>query len=228
MATSLEGSYSGYVPFNWPAAGKPLQTWYRIFGTLSSPITPLVILHGGPNFPHNYLLNHRSLTDTYSIPIILYDQIGSGLSTHLPETASSITYPDFWTVDIFFEQLRQLVVHLGIEKRFDILGSSWGGMMGSNFASLRPEGLRRLVIANGAASKKWSIENRGRWRKKLPKEMQDVLDKAEKENSWHSKEASEVMTEFAKRHVCHVYPFPEDMMASIRASDEDKTVGIAM
>lgn len=228
MATSLEGSYDGLVPFHWPAARRPLQTWYRVFGDLSSSITPLVCIHGGPGFPHNYLLNHRVLTDTHSIPVIFYDQIGSGLSTHLPETRSSADFPNFWTVEIFHEQLRQLLTHLGIENHYDILGSSWGGMMGSSFAHLRPAGLRRLILANSPVSKSHSIENRKRYRKRLPQEMQDVLDRVEKENAWSSKEAGVVMAEFERRHVCTVFPFPEDMMASIRAGNADTTACDAM
>lgn len=228
MATSVEGSYEGLAPFTWPAARKPLNTWYRVFGNLSSSVTPLVIIHGGPGFPHNYLLNHRTLTDMCSIPVIFYDQIGSGLSTHLPETASPAEFPDFWTVEIFEAQLHQLLVHLKIEGRYDILGSSWGGMMASHFASLRPTGLRRLVLANAAASKSRSIANRKKFRQQLPREMQDVLNRVEKENAWGSREAGVVMTEFTKRHACNVFPLPEDYMASVRAYNEDTTVSDTM
>lgn len=224
MATSVEGSYDGLAPFDWPAARKPLHTWYRVFGDLSSSVTPLVCIHGGPGFCHNYLLNHRMLTDTYSIPVIFYDQIGSGLSTHLPETAFFTDFPHFWTMEIFHEQLRQLLTYLKIEGRYDILGHSWGGMMGSHFAYLRPAGLRRLILANAAASKSHSIANRKRFREQLPQEMQDVLDRVEKDNAWSSKEAGVVMTEFGRRHACTVFPYPEDTMASVRASNEDTTV----
>jgi len=225
MATSLEGSYDGLAPFSYAAAGKPLQTYFRVFGDLKSNITPLVCIHGGPGLCHNYLLNHSDLTHDNSIPVILYDQIGSGGSTRLPETAST---PEFWAVEIFFEQLRQLLVHLGIENSYDILGSSWGGMMGSHFASTRPAGLRRLILANAAASKELSILNRTRFRKQLPKEMQDALNRVEKAGAWDSKEAGVVMTEFAKRHACNVFPFPEDLMASMRVSREDRTVVTTM
>lgn len=100
--------------------------------------------------------------------------------------------------------------------------------MASEFAHLRPAGLRRLVLANSAASKSRSIENRMRYRKQLPQEMQDVLDRVEKENAWDSKEAGVVMAEFAKRHACTVFPFPEDTMASIRIGGEDSTVSDTM
>ena len=95
--------------------------------------------------------------------------------------------------------------------------------MGSHFAHHRPTGLRRLILANAAASKEHSIANRKRFREQLPQEMQDVLHRVEHENAWSSEEAGVVMTEFNRRHACTVFPFPEDMMASIRAS-EDRTV----
>jgi L-proline amide hydrolase len=224
-ATSLEGSHDGLAPFTYPATSKPLQTYYRVFGDLKSTITPLVCIHGGPGFCHNYLLNHSILTKTDSIPIIFYDQIGSGLSTRLPETAST---PELWTEEIFFEQLRQLLCYLGIEKRYDILGSSWGGMLGSAFASTRPEGLRKLILANAPASKEASILNRKKYRKLLPKGMQEVLDRNEAAGTWDAKEVGVVMQEFMRRHACNVVPWPEDMMASIRLSSEDRTVVHAM
>lgn len=126
------------------------------------------------------------------------------------------------------EQLRQLLAHLDVQDRFDILGSSWGGMIGSRFASTRPAGLRRLILANAPASKNASIENRKKFRKMLPKEMQDVLDKVEKEGTWRSPEASVVMGEFARRHACNVFPFPEDLLTSFKLSREDQTVITAM
>jgi len=99
-------STEGEAPFDYTAAHKPLQTYYRIFGDLKSSLTPLVIIHGGPGLSHDLLLSHSDLTSTYSIPIILYDQIGSGRSTHLPETAS---ISNFWTEKIFIAQLEQLL-----------------------------------------------------------------------------------------------------------------------
>jgi L-proline amide hydrolase len=224
-ATSLEGSYDGLAPFTYPAIAKPLQTYYRVFGDLKSNFTPLVCIHGGPGFVHNYLLNHSILTNTKSIPVVFYDQIGSGLSTRLPETAST---PEIWTEEIFFEQLRQLLSHLDIQKQYDILGSSWGGMLGSAFASTRPDGLRRLILANSAASKHHSIANRKKYRQQLPKEMQDVLDRAEAADRWDTEEVGAVMKEFSYRHFLHVSPIPEDQMASIRLYDEDLTVIRAM
>ena len=100
--------------------------------------------------------------------------------------------------------------------------------MGSHFASRRPKGLRRLILANAPASKNYSIMNRRKFRRMLPEEMQAVLNRAEERGEWCTKEVNVVMEEFARRHACTVYPFPEDLMASMRLSQEDKTVVSAM
>ena len=96
--------------------------------------------------------------------------------------------------------------------------------MGSHFASTRPTGLRRLILANAPASKELSDLSRKKFRKQLPQEMQDVLDRNEKAGTWDSDEVGVVMGEFAKKHACIVFPFPQDLVASIQLSNEDRTV----
>ena len=40
--------------------GKAYQTWYKVFGNLKSTNrTPLVLLHGGPGFCHDYMLQEK-------------------------------------------------------------------------------------------------------------------------------------------------------------------------
>jgi L-proline amide hydrolase len=137
---------------------------------------------------------------------------------------------DFWTEEIFLEQLRQLLVFLGIEMGFDVLGSSWGGMLGSQFAATRPPpaGLRRLILANAAASKALSLANSNSHRKYLPQESQDAISRAEQTGNFDSKDFSTAMELFREKHVCNISPLPEDLLASIRLSREDRTVIMAM
>lgn len=77
----------GEVEFVVPAAGKICKTWYKVVGALGGPTSchPLVALHGGPGVNHAYLLVLSDLTRAHGIPLIVYDQIGTGNSTHLPE-----------------------------------------------------------------------------------------------------------------------------------------------
>lgn len=61
------------------------------------------------------LLIHR-------IPVILYDQIGNGASSHWPDAPK-----EFWVPSLFMDELNNLTQALGISDDFDLLGQSWGG-----------------------------------------------------------------------------------------------------
>ncbi|KAK7677081.1 hypothetical protein QCA50_019979 [Cerrena zonata] len=123
--------HEGDVNFEIPSAGKLCKTHYWIVGDLKTSKTPLVILHGGPGATHHYVSINDELYKLHDIPVILYDQIGNGNSTHLPEKRGDA---DFWTVQLFINELDNLLKHLAIQQRYDILGHSWGGMLAASFA----------------------------------------------------------------------------------------------
>ncbi|CAG8956337.1 hypothetical protein HYFRA_00003717 [Hymenoscyphus fraxineus] len=227
MADPWKDFHDGLAPFNYPRAKKQLHTYYHAFSphspTTNKVITSLIIIHGGPGLSHDYLLAHSYLSTHHQIPIILYDQIGSGRSTHLPETASVL---NFWTEDIFLEQLTQLITHLGI-KEYDILGHSWGGMLASKFAGKRPRGLRRLVLVNAAASKRASLENRWKYRREMSEGEQEVLDRCERQGTTGSREYRDAFEAFVERHVCCV-DAGEGWGVSEKWAEGDDTVARAM
>ena len=106
---------------------------------------PLIVLHGGPGMAHNYLRNIAELAQT-GRTVILYDQLGCGNSTHLPDAPAG-----FWTPQLFVDEFTNLVQHLNLPA-YHLLGQSWGGMLGAEYAVRRPAGLRALVIADSPAS----------------------------------------------------------------------------
>ncbi len=88
------------------ASFREYKTWYRVIGDLKSVKVPLVAVHGGPGCTHDYLESISDIAAT-GRAVVFYDQIGNGRSTHLPEAG-----PDFWTVDLFLEELDNLLDHL--------------------------------------------------------------------------------------------------------------------
>ncbi|OBZ67517.1 L-amino acid amidase [Grifola frondosa] len=100
------------------------ETWYKVVGDLKSGVRPLVTLHGGPGFSHHYMLPHATLNASHNIPVIFYDQIGIGQSSHVREKPK-----EFWTFDLFMDQLDGLLNHLGVHDSFDLLGHSWGACL---------------------------------------------------------------------------------------------------
>lgn len=125
---------TGFATFHVESLSEPCKTWYKVIGDLKDPEIPLIILHGGPGACHEYLLPLADLAP--SIPIIFYDRIGNGQSNHLREKAGD---EDFWTVDLFFRELDNLIQHLGLSERpIHIYGHSWGGMLAAACAAASP------------------------------------------------------------------------------------------
>lgn len=166
----------GEVEFSIPAAGKPCKTWYKVFGNLSTDRTqrPLVVLHGGPGVSHEYLLPLLDLTAAYSIPLVLYDQVGTGLSTHIPEKNGDTS---FWTIELFLNELDNLLAHLGIADDYDLLGHSWGGILGASHAVRQPAGLKRLVLASAFPDMNLWLKAQWEIREQPPQDVQAILAK---------------------------------------------------
>lgn len=172
MAT--QPTHEGEVSFDDPGAGKPCKTWYKITGKSDAKSIPLVVLHGGPGGGHEYLTPLTDLCDEHAIPVIFYDQIGCGRSTHLQEKMGD---DSFWTFDLFVEELENLVDHLNLRERgFYVLGQSWGGLLGSTYASRQPRGLRKLVLVSSPASIPLYLEGCKNLLAQLPPDTRAVLE----------------------------------------------------
>ena len=218
----------GFIPFVAPSAGKECQTWYKTLGSLSSDKTPLVLLHGGPGLSHDYMLCYQTLHQKHGIPIILYDQLGNGKSTHLQEKAGDET---FWGEKLWILELENLLKGLGLGgsggKPYDILGHSWGAMLGASFGGLRPPGLRRLILSNGPATMQGWLDAQRQNIKTMPEKERKVLERYEEEGITENKEFEEAMDRFNERHMITV-PWPEELKVTLNWMKEDPTVSAVM
>jgi len=210
----------GYAPYSIPKAGKPCRTYFKIFGDITSGTTPLIILHGGPGSSYPYVSSVKDLAPLRGIPIVFYDQVGGGKSTRLREKDGDV---DFWTVQLFVDEFHNLVKHLGI-KEYDILGHSWGGMLGMEIAIRHPEGLRRLVLSSGPASMVLWEEVTGKLLETMPEDVQQTIRKHERAGTFDSPEYQEAMQEFNKRYLCRLDPLPAEVKESFDDMDKDPTV----
>lgn len=206
--TSIEGR----APF------RGYETWYRVSGDLGSGKLPVVVLHGGPGVAHNYVDAYRLLARD-GRAVIHYDQLGCGNSTLLPEKGA-----EFWTPQLFIDELENLVDHLGIRGGFHVLGQSWGGMLGAEYAVLQPAGLASLTIANSPASMKLWVEEANRLRADLPQDVQDTLTRHEAAGTTDHADYQAATMVFYERHVCRVVPFPPEVTASFEQAARNPTV----
>lgn len=221
MATPL--TTEGEVAFDAPNGGKSGTTWYKTHGDLqNSPHPPLILLHGGPGAGHEYLSPLAKLFEGYGVPLLFYDQIGCGKSTHYRE---KIGDDSFWTFDLFIQELDNLIDHLKLRERgFSLLGQSWGGMLGAVYATRQPKGLKKLVIASSPSSVPLYVVGNNQLRAELPLEIREALENADHE----SEEYKTASAYFYKRHVCSLDPRPEDVKAAFKNLDDDSTAYLTM
>ena len=116
------------------------QTWYRTVGEITPGTgpAPVMICHGGPGATHDYCEPIADLARA-GRACVLYDQIGNGKSQHRPDAPA-----EFWTPQLFRDELVALTRHLGIAERYVVIGQSWGGMLAMEHALDHPSGLRAM------------------------------------------------------------------------------------
>jgi L-proline amide hydrolase len=202
----------GFAPYG------DYQSWYRVTGDLKSGKPPLFVLHGGPGCTHDYVDSFKHLASG-GRAVVHYDQVGNGRSTHLRDKGA-----DFWTVDFFRKELDNLIDHLGAREAYHVLGQSWGGMLGAEFAVRQPKGLVSLVIADSPASMALWVSEADRLREDLPPQVQATLLKHEAAGTTDTKEYQDAVKVFNEKHVCRVVPMPDEVARTFAAIEEDPTV----
>ena len=102
---------------------------------------PILVLHGGPDFDHTYLLPELDRL-TESFRLIYYDQRGRGRS------ASGVRPED---VDLRTEidDVDRVRRHFGLES-MAVLGHSWGGVLAMEYAIRHPERVSQLILLDTA------------------------------------------------------------------------------
>lgn len=198
------------------------KTWFGVMGELapsSSAPAPLVVLHGGPGATHDYLLPIGELAAA-GRPVVFYDQLGNGRSTHLPDRGA-----EFWTVQLFVDELANLIDSLGLGERYHVLGQSWGGFLAQEHALTQPAGLLSLVLSNTASSFPDFVAEANRLRAALPPDVEATLRRHEAAGTTDDPEYAEACGVFYGRHVCRLpQPWPEEVVTSFAALESDPTV----
>ncbi|MFU8886239.1 MAG: proline iminopeptidase-family hydrolase [Cyanobacteriota bacterium] len=165
--------------------------------------------------PHDVLTPITRLAEQ-GRAVIVYDQLGCGRSDHPHD-------PSLWNVDLFVEEVAEVREALGLE-RIHLLGQSWGGMLALETVLGGASGIEGLVLADTPVSIPEWIKEANRLRSELPEEVQEVLNRHEQAGTTDSPEYEEAMVAYYRRHVCRLDPWPEEMMRSFFALEQDPEV----
>jgi len=198
----------GYVPF------QGYRTWYRIVGDISTggPKVPLLVLHGGPGFPHDYLLDLARLS-AGGRPVVFYDQLGCGQSDP-PDDAA------LWVMKTFVDEVAAVRTALGLE-RVHLLGHSWGGWLALEYTLGRPPGLASLTLASTCASVPALAAEARRLKETLPRETQEILDRHEAEGTTDDPEYQLAEQVYFRQWICRLDPYPAHVQRSFANFNAD-------
>ena len=193
-----EQNKEGYVDVS---GGK---IWYEVVGSGGGP--PLITLHGGPGSSHFSLEPLKVLGEDR--PVVFYDQLGCGNSDR-PDDLS------LWAMERFVQELHILRGALGFD-RCHILGHSWGTMLGMDYYLSHPNGIASLIQSSPCISIERWVADCNNYRKRLPPDVQAVMDKHESAGTTESEEYRDAEKEFNKRHVLRLDTVPEAVLKGRR------------
>lgn len=97
----------------------------------------IIVIHGGPGQDYRYLLPLKALSDEYRV--VFYDQRGTGLSPRVE--AGELT------LQSSIEDLDRIVNYYCPDEKVNILGHSWGAMLGSAYLAKYPERVHKIILA---------------------------------------------------------------------------------
>lgn len=199
FATAAMTEFEGYIPFHGH------RTWYRVVGECAPGRLPVVLLHGGPGVPSDYIEPMETLSQA-GRQVIRYDQLGCGRSDHVHD-------PSLWTIALFVEELATLRRELALE-RIHLLGQSWGGMLAMESLLAAAQGVNGLILADSLSSTTQWISEANRLRRELPPEVQKTLARHEEAGTTESPEYEQAMMVFYRRHLCRLDPWPDGLLRS--------------
>ena len=135
--TTLEAGVR-MIPIRTPAG--EFEVYTRRTG--DNPDVKVLFLHGGPGASSAYF----EVADEYfpgaDIEYYYYDQLGSARSDQPTDTS-------LWNIPRFVDEVEQVRQALDLDgDNFYIIGHSWGGILGAEYAAAHPEALNGLVISN--------------------------------------------------------------------------------
>lgn len=197
---------TGFVQVEGGEAGEGGRVWYEVSG--SGTRTPLLVLHGGPGIPHDYLANLALLGDER--PVVFYDQLGCGRSDRPDD-------PSLWTRERFARELSAVRAALGLDEVV-LYGHSWGSILAvdhlTGLAGEPARGVRGAILAGPALDIPRWIEDSRRLIATLPEEQAAAILEGEHTGQTDGEAYQAATAAFYQRYLCRADPWPPELEAA--------------
>ena len=190
------------------------KVWTKRFG--NNPRIKVLLLHGGPGFTHQYMEVFESFFPKEGFEFYEYDQLGCGNSDKPTDTS-------LWVLDRFVEEVEQVRQAIGADStNFYILGNSWGGILGMQYALKYQDKMKSLIVANMMAS----CPEYGKYAedvlsKQMDPKVLEEIKAIEKKADFSSPRYMELLVpNFYNQHICRLDPWPEPVARSLNSMNQ--------
>jgi len=205
---SIESAGIKMIPIQTPVG--VFKVWTKRFG--KNPKIKILLLHGGPAMTHEYMECFETFFLKEGFEFYEYDQLGSYYSDQ-PKDSS------LWTNERFVEEVEQVRKAIGADSsNFYIVGNSWGGILGMEYALKYQNNLKGLLISNMMAS----APEYGKYAEEvLSKQMQaEVLNEIKaleaKKDFSNPRYMELLIPHFYHEHICRLKEWPDGLNRAMK------------
>lgn len=198
---SLQSAGIKMIPVKTPVG--TFKVWTKRFG--SNPRIKILLLHGGPAMTHEYMECFETFFLREGFEFYEYDQLGSYYSDQ-PKDSS------LWTTERFVEEVEQVRQAIGADSsNFYLLGNSWGGILGMEYALKYQKNLKALLVANMVASApeygKYAAEVLAKQMK--PEVLAEIRALEAKKDFANPRYMELLIPNFYHEHLCRLKEWPD-------------------
>ena len=191
------------------------KVWTKRFG--NNPRIKVLLLHGGPATGHEYMECFESFFPKEGFEFYEYDQLGA-VNSDQPKDSS------LWTTERYVEEVEQVRKAIGGTKdNFYVLGNSWGGILGMEYALKYQDNVKGLLVCNMVAS----CPEYGRYADEVlakqmdPKVLAEIRAIEAKQDFSNPRYMELLIPNFYHEHLCRLQQWPEPVIRAFKHGNNE-------
>jgi proline iminopeptidase len=150
--------------------------------------------------------------------VVAFDQLGTGASDRPNDNS-------LWTIKRYVEETETVRRKLDLGK-VHLLGHSWGGWLGIEYALTYPEALKTVILEDTAADIPHLVSELERLRSALGSETVAMMQRHEAEGTLKHPEYQAAITILNYRHVCRLAEWPAPVLHLSSHNNGESTLSI--
>ena len=205
---TLEAAGIKLIPIQTPKG--TFNVWTKRFG--NNPKIKILLLHGGPAMTHEYMECFETFFQREGFEFYEYDQLGSYYSDQPKDTT-------LWKTERFVEEVEQVRKAIDADQsNFYIVGNSWGGILGMEYALKYQKNMKALLVSNMVAS----APEYGKYAQEVlakqmdPKILDEIRAIEAKKDFANPRYMELLIPNFYHEHICRLTNWPDALNRSFK------------